>query len=135
MGVFSNVILQEVFQLLTGNSTLMGMVGNRIYDDVPQTDGYPYVVLGELDETEANTDDAAQMGLASLTIHTYSRQPGRKETNDIQKEIVNTLHRAAVSVSGFNFVSIDHEQTQSFKDADGKTRHGITEFNFIITEV
>ena len=74
------------------------------------------------------------MNQVSLTIHVYSRTPGRKETHDIQAAIVNTLHRAELSLSGVGFIFIDHAQSQSFTDADGKTRHGIVEFNILITE-
>lgn len=133
MSVFSNEIIREVYEKLNGDTTLGALVSG-VFDHVPQTQEYPFVAIGELVETEFNNDDAEQMNIASLTIHTYSRKRGRKETHDIQKQITLLLHRASLVASGFNFVSVDHTQSQSFTDADGLTRHGICEFNIIITE-
>ena len=130
---FANTILKQGDTELVGNPTLLAMV-TGVHDHVPQESAYPFVVIGELVETEDNTDDAEEGEQASLTIHSYSRKLGRKETGQIQAEIRSTLHRATLGASSFNFVSIDHTQSQSFTDADGITRHGIVEFNIIITE-
>jgi len=131
--IFGDVIIKEIFDALKGNPTLLALV-TGIFDHVDQEAAYPYVVLGELVETQFDNDDAQRMVSASLTIHSYSREWGRKETHDIQFEITKTLHRAILAASGFDFVSIDHEQSQSFTDADGITRHGIVEFKIIISE-
>ncbi|MCH8172470.1 MAG: DUF3168 domain-containing protein [Proteobacteria bacterium] len=133
MSAFGNAILKEVYTALVGNPTLLALV-QGVFDHVPQDISYPYVAIGELVETEFNDDDAPAGVTASLTVHCYSRKRGRKETHDIQAEIQTALHRATLAASGFNFVSIDHEQSQSFTDADGITRHGIVEFKIIMTE-
>ena len=135
MSIFTNTILEVVYSNLIGNSELMDLVNDAVFDHVPQTQDYPYVNIGELVETEDNTDDQEQGVQASITIHSYSRKQGRKETGDIQEQINKSLHRADLIASGFNFVTIDHVQSQSFTDADGRTRHGIVEFNIIIKEV
>ena len=134
MSIFSNTILREVYEKLTADSALMSLVNDAVYDHVLQTQNYPFIAVGELVENEFNNDDPEQMNEASLTIHTYSRKDGRQEVNEIQERITRVLHRAELSASGFNFISIDHEQSQSFTDADGKTRHGVVEFNISITE-
>ena len=135
MSGFGDAILQQVYEKLAANSSLMSLVSDAVFDHVPQTEGYPFVAIGELVETEWNTDDSERAVQASITIHSYSRALGRKETHDIQAEIMNSLHRASLASAGVRFVSIDHVQSQSFTDADGKTRHGIVEFNIHITEV
>jgi hypothetical protein len=112
----------------------MSLVSDRVFDHVPQEESFPYVAMGELIDTEFNNDDAEQMSSISITIHSYSREWGRKETHNIQERITAVLHRAALSETGFNFVTIDRTQSSSFVDVDGITRHGIVEFNIIITE-
>ena len=134
MSIFSNTILREVYEKLTADSALVSLVNDAVFDDVPQTQDYPFIAIGELVENEFNNDDPEQMNEASLTIHTFSRENGRKEVNEIQERITQLLHRASISASGFNFISIDHEQSQSFTDADGKTRHGVAEFKILISE-
>lgn len=134
MSVFGNQISSQVYDALMANAALLSLV-TGVYDHVPQEEEYPYVVIGELVETPQNTDDVEQMSEASIIIHSYSGEWGRKETHAIQKEIVNSLHRAEMAEPGVEFVNTEHEQSQSFTDSDGITRHGVVEFNIIITEV
>ena len=135
MSVFGDVVIKELFDALVGNPTLLGIgTGVLVFDHVPQETPYPFVAIGELVDTPTDHDDTERMSNMSITIHSYSRQWGRKETHDIQVEITKTLHRANLAVTGFKFVSIDHEQSQSFTDDDGNTRHGIVEFKIIMTE-
>lgn len=133
MSAFGNAILKQVHSALKANANLIALV-RGVFDHVPQSQDYPYVAIGELVETEFNTDDVASAVQASLTVHVYSRKRGRKETHNIQSQIMVALHRATLAQVGFNFISIDHTQSQSFTDSDGITRHGIVEFNIIISE-
>lgn len=137
MSLFSGAIIESVYSKLIGNSTLMGLVNNEVHDHVPQNGEYPFIAIGELFESEMNTDDDKQGSQASLTIHTYSRKKGRDETNTIQAEINRTLHRKENEfiVSGFNFILIDEIDSGSFVDADGITRHGTIELKILISEV
>lgn len=135
MSVFTNQILQQVYEKLTANSSLMSLVNDAVFDHVPQEEVFPFVAIGELIETENNTDDPQQGVQASLNVHSFSRDYGRNVTGQIQLEITNALHRATLTSSGSNFLSIDEVQAQSFIDADGITNHGIIEFNIIVTEV
>ena len=57
MSIFGNSILQAIYEKLTANSSLLGQVSG-VYDHVPQTESFPFVALGEMVETEFNTDDA-----------------------------------------------------------------------------
>lgn len=135
MSLFGNVIIETVYSALIGNSTLMGLVSNSIYDHVPDKEGFPFIAIGELIQTEANTGSPEQQVEASLTLHSYSRYDGRDQTHQIQEEINKTLHRANLVSSGVQFISVDHVQSQSFVDADGITRHGVMEFKILITEI
>jgi len=135
LSLFGNVIIETVYSALIGNSTLMGLVNNSIYDHVPDKEGFPFIAIGELIQTEANTGSPEQQVEASLTLHSYSRYDGRDQTHQIQEEINKTLHRANLVSSGVQFISVDHVQSQSFVDADGITRHGVMEFKILITEI
>jgi len=133
MSLFSETIVGQVLGTLKASAPLVALVSG-VYDHVPQEEVFPYVKIGELVETEQNTDDAEQNAAVSLTIHCYSRHQGRKEVHAIQLEINRALHRAPLAQAGFKFLTIDHVQSQSFTDADGLTRHGVSEFNILITE-
>jgi len=111
-----------------------------VYDNVPQpSDGgsktdYPYITIGE--DVLTVWDTATESGTsASITVHTWSRAKGRKETKDLQGLIYSALHKQALSVSGYQFIGCDWESSQSFLDSDGDTRHGIQTFRILIDEL
>lgn len=131
-------IQNAVFDALSGDSTLAALVSG-IYDNVPQADdsgasaAFPYVVVGDDLITEWDTD--TELGAdATITIHVWSRYRGRKEVKDIQARIYEILHRANITITGYNLVGVDWLQSQSFMDTDGQTRHGVQTFRITIEE-
>lgn len=106
---------------------LNGVISVPVYDFVPQDTEYPYVTIGE--DTALAWDTNTETGLeATLTIHTWTRDRGRKATKEIQKEIYDILHRATFGVSGGDMVGIDFEFSETLLDPDGHTHHGIQRF-------
>jgi hypothetical protein len=43
-------------------------------------------------------------------------------------DIYDSLHRASLTVTGYDVVGIDQELSETFIDADGLTRHGVQRF-------
>lgn len=110
-----------------------------VYDNAPQQSdsakGFPYVTIGEDVINEWDTDTELG-GNPVVTIHTWSRYRGRKETKEIQAEIYDALHRAEdLSYAGFAFITIDFLSAESFMDTDGLTRHGVSTFRVYIEEI
>lgn len=124
---FETTLQQAVYDALTGHAPLTAPV----YDNVPQGAAFPYVVVGEDSINEWDTDSETG-ALASVVVHTWSRGRGRKETKELQGHIYDALHRATLTGSGYNFVTIDLTSSESFLDPDGLTRHGVQSFNAII---
>jgi hypothetical protein len=108
-----------------------------VFDDVPQSDdssAFPYVTIGEDALTSSDTDTEL-MQRASITIHTWTRERGRRQCKLIQGEIYNSLNRANLTAAGYKFITITGEDSISFYDPDGFTRHGVQTFNLLIEEV
>ena len=135
---FGNGIQSAVYGALTDSTALMSEVVG-VYDNVPQavdsgvSTSFPYVTIGEDVITEWNTDDS-QGCVGSITIHTWSRAKGRKETKAIQGLIRAALARQELTVTGFTFVTVEYEGEQSFLDADGETRHGVSTFRITLDQ-
>ena len=114
---------------LTGDATLQGLIGNpaRVYDHVPQDSVFPYVKIGDdtLVAFDTKTEEGAE---ATLTIHTWSRYRGKKETLDIMKAIGDVLDNASLSVVGHTLVLLLQEFQQTLEDPDGFTKHGVQRF-------
>lgn len=126
-------IQSAVFTKLNANLTV------PVYDNAPQVvdaaEGFPYVTIGEDTINEWDTDDTIG-GNVTVTIHTWSRYPGRKETKEIQSEVDAALNRATdLTYAGYHFLGCDHISSDSFLDADGLTRHGVQSFRIYIERV
>jgi hypothetical protein len=135
---FENAIQVAIYQTLSSDSTLMASV-TGVYDTAPQAldagaaDNFPYVTIGEDTHIEWDTD--TELGAdVTVTIHVWSRDRGRKETKTIQGLIYGLLHRASLSISGYNLVGVDWLQSDSFLDTDGLTRHGVQTFRITVEE-
>ena len=131
MSGFETGIQKAIYDALIADSLLQNIVYNRIYDDVPQTTDYPYVTLGEDISTDESTDDGIRR-ISSVVIHIWSRFRGREEVKSIQDRIERILNRAELTIADYEFVGIHIEQTDSFLDQDGLTRHGTMSFRTII---
>lgn len=130
---FETILQQAVYSEMAGNAPLVAAV-TGIYDNVPQTTAYPYVVIGE--DTVTNWDTDTELGTnCTCVIHTWSRSRGKKETKEIQGLIYAALHRASLTASGYNMIDIQFESSDSFLDVDGLTRHGITNYRVLIQEL
>lgn len=111
-----------------------------VYDDVPQSDNsgnpasFPYVVIGEDIHTNIDTD-LELMNQVSITVHSWSRVAGRTQIKTIQGAVKDALHRANLSHTGYKFITITEDGSQSFLDVDGHTRHGVQTFNLLIEKV
>ncbi len=118
MTVFAWPLQVAVFQAL---DTALSV---PVYDAVPDNEPYPYVVIGNATQNEWDTD--ADIGYEiTLQVHAWSDYRGMDELKTLQAAIHGALHRAELSVTGYNVITAEVEQSQSMLDGDGVTRHGV----------
>ena len=120
---------QAVYSALTGDPAVQGLLGNpaRVFDHVPQGSAFPYLVIGEVSVTPFDTKTEAGLD-QRLTIHTWSRYRGRKETKDIMAAVLAVLDGQSLAVSGHTLVLLGFEFATAVVDDDGLTRHGVQRF-------
>ena len=110
-----------------------------VYDHVPQdadpsdNSAFPYVTIGEDDFNAWDTDDSVGYDV-QLTIHVWSRLRGRTQTKQIQQAIYNSLNRSVLTVTNYDFISIDFTFADSAMEPDGITRHGVIRFRCLLDE-
>jgi len=125
----SLLIQTKVFGILT-----TGLTPIVVYDAVPQdTVAFPYVTIGDDTFNPFDGDDFTGFD-STLTIHTWSRTDGKAETKTIQGQIYDLLHRANLTILGYNVITIDQVFEDSFTDTDGLTRHGVQRYRILITK-
>ena len=122
-------VQQAVYGALIGDATVQGLLGSsaRVYDHVPQGSPFPYLVIGAV--SAAPFDTKTESGLdQTLTIHTWSRYRGLKETKDVMAAVLAVLDGQSLAVSGHTLVLLRFEFATTVIDNDGLTRHGVQRF-------
>lgn len=128
---FETVAQEMVFTALNGNVTA------GVYDDVPYLpagmprESFPYVVIGDDSTVAWDTDDTLGKEV-TIGIDIWSRSAGFKETKSIMGEIYDILNRGALSKVGYNVVDCLCEFSETLRDPDGETRHGVMRFKLTI---
>jgi hypothetical protein len=123
-------IQQALYNRLSTDADIITYVADRIYDDVPQKTDYPYIVIGEGDSVDFDSDTFTGSE-ATLIIHTWSRYSGRLETKAIQTAIYNALHRYPLILTDGLVIDNFIEYADSALEPDGETRHGVQRLRII----
>jgi hypothetical protein len=109
-------------------------IATGVFDHVPQGATFPYVVIGDDLASAVDTDDTLNADHV-VTVHTWSRYRGQKETKQLQQAVYAALHRGALTVASAVYVDCQAETQESFLDDDGLTRHGVQRFRVLLDEV
>lgn len=122
-------IQKALYQALTG-------LGLTVYDSAPQAkDGgslanWPYVEVGFI--SLAPFDTANSTGFDGVArIHTRSRSGSMAEAKRIQGEIYERLHRGALSVDGYQTVTMQRELSRCDRMSDASF-HGVCEYRLML---
>lgn len=115
-------IQAAIYARLTGDATLTGLV-TGVFDDVPEKQAHPYVVLGEAIETPRNWHGGFGREVVE-TLHVWSRSRGFSQGLAIAQRITTLLdHQPMTLAGGHLVVSVRHELTQTLRDPDPEIRH------------
>lgn len=129
---FELAVQSAIYTALINHSPLMSLATGGVLDDVEQDKAdFPYVTIGEAQHNDWSTNTESGHAVTCV-IHTWSRQPGRREIKLIQGAIYDALHRATLTDSGAEFIDCLFVMSESFLDPDGITRHGVQQFKLLI---
>lgn len=123
-------IQKAVYEVLSNDSEIKKKV-KGVYDDTPQNEKYPYIVIG--DDTINKWDTDTELGFnTTLTIHSWSRKAGKKEIKEVMDLIYTALHRAEINIDTLHLVTCECEFMETFTDSDRITRRGVQRFRIIV---
>lgn len=105
-------------------------VGNIIYDRVPRDVVTPYISIGQ---SQVNSDDAECIDGFEVfqQVDVWSTKPGFEECKALGEKVRAALHRKEILIDGLPF-EIEHQFTNTFRDSDGLTSHGVLSFRVLI---
>lgn len=124
-----------LYQRLHGDATLLALATGGVYDEVPQSTPYPYIVIGEA--TEVPDDTLTERGKdTTVTIHVWSKAPGNKQTLQIIERLDELLDNQSLTVNGWNAWRVQNEFVEVLREnTDGTLyRHGVPRYRITLTE-
>jgi hypothetical protein len=110
---------------------LSSIISYPVFDGAPQDQAMPFVDLGESVITEYDADGRDGFSVL-ITVHAWSAKLGRYECKQMLDAIYRALHRAELSVAGYNCTGVDYVTSRVMKDSDGVTSHGVIQFRILL---
>lgn len=127
-GSAKKAVINSVYDLLTGDATLMNQV-EAVLTTVASGQAYPYVTINDITESSWGTLTYEGRRL-TLTIHTYSTHENPEEVIDVQSRLQELLHRReSLSISGWSFEGSRIAADEAvLEENDGDLYHGISPY-------
>jgi len=131
-------VQKALFTRLNSTTALKALV-TGIYDDVPQGQSFPYVVIGE-DTSSPWYSKTTEGHEVVTTIHTWSSYRGFKQVKSIHNEIVKAITgKAFENTEGYAFMSLRMDFEEVFSEEDGihtqSIRHGVIRFRIHVQQL
>lgn len=118
-----------VLARLLADLDLAELVGDRVYDEVPEGTPKPYISIGDAVETPDN-ELAAFGSRVAHSLHVWSAYGGYAESLGIVARLMRLLDHQPLTVPGRGVVAVRHEQTVTMRDPDPDVRHVVVRFAF-----
>ena len=118
---------KAIVAALQAEPVLMAAIGGRIKQQASAGETYPYVNVGETQTLPLRAGCVTAFEIF-VTLHVWSDQPSFAEVKTISGLIATALDGADLAVSGHHLVSLQHRDTRTLRDPDGKSRHGVVTF-------
>ena len=123
---------KSIYAKLNADSTIKTTYSATVHDHVSSGTAFPYVVIGEETLIDDSSSKDIDFNEFTLTIHTFSRNRGRKEAKQIMARIYTLLHKASLTVTGANHINTRFEYSDVVREQDGLTYHGVQRFRTIL---
>jgi hypothetical protein len=130
MASSANALQAAIHTRLTGDATLVGMIGTgSVFDRRVTGKPMPYLVLAEI----VTRDFAPGNEEHEIKIEAWSDADGRKQSQDIAARVRTLLDGEDLSLAGFSLVNLVHTSTRARREI--KTRAQVAEMTFrVVTE-
>jgi hypothetical protein len=131
-------VQKALYDALKADSTFMNLINNKLYDEPETNEDYPYVTIGEGQETTANR--LSMRGYDNLVIFNIFTKPhglGFYPAKQINAEMVRVLDHKKFTLENYVMVICKYENAIPNRDGDTRILHSrfrvITHSNELIT--
>ncbi|MEU7617187.1 DUF3168 domain-containing protein [Micromonospora rifamycinica] len=113
-----------LYTALRGSTAITGLLGDRVYDHVPEPAEHPYLVIGEAVEEPDNVHGGFGRQ-ADITLHLWDVAEGFTGPTEVVDALVELLdhQRDALDIAGHRVVSIRFLDARTLRDPDPRIRH------------
>lgn len=119
---------------LKATGAVTALVGQRIYDRVPDHPTFPYISLGPDDVLSDDADCVTGFEI-TVQIDCWSRAVGFPEVKRVADEVRTALHGHDFSLATNAAVLFEHRITRTFRDPDGLTNHAAMTFESFVQKL
>lgn len=108
-----------IYNALKADTTFMNAIGNRLFDEAPTNEVFPYVTIGDMVETRDNAfGNPGFEVLAEMHIYTKPGMLGFKPSKQIASYMNNVLNLKVLPLATLKMVQIYYEASDSERDED-----------------
>lgn len=115
---------------LVADAGVHALVADRIYDRVSEGVTFPYIQIGDAVVLAFDAQGLRGQEI-NVSLHAWSRKPGRVECRQIMAAIYIALHWHNLSLSSGALVLCRESGRRDMDDPDGVTSHGVIDFTII----
>lgn len=126
-------VVKAMIAALKAAPGIAGLVGPRIYTDVPQDEPFPYIVVSLTSEPFAANDFSGQTHL--VRAQAFSREATIEECLRLRAAVMDTLDRkeGRLILDAGMLVKCEYSGgDRPFIEDDGKTWQSVAEFEVIV---
>jgi len=129
---------QALYNRLTGDATLAGMV-TGVFDYVPETQTFPYIVIGEFTEAPDHTFTEERRNVTG-TLHVWSDKKSDMELLEIVDRLTTLLDHNEFPVTGWKMdasevMSVLTVRERLRQDFDDSKRQAVVNVMFTMEKV
>lgn len=107
----------------------------KLFDDHPENEPFPYVTMGEIRAQDWSDKSEDGMEVYS-TLHIWSQYHGRKQADTMADAILQALTSSPLDLGSDFRAALDVLDSYNLiVDMDGKTRHGILRFKYLVEQL
>ncbi|ADU30363.1 DUF3168 domain-containing protein [Evansella cellulosilytica] len=121
---------QAVFRCLKADNELRNSV-TGVYDYVPDSTEFPYIVLGRVYSTPAPKTKTSEGETIEVTLDVWSTYKGKKETSDIVNLIKSALLSEEFEIDEADVIDQEIKSIEILEE-DNELFHGTVVFEIIL---
>lgn len=117
----------------TADTLLLSLV-TGVFDQAPENQPFPYLVVGEATEVPSNTFGRRGRE-ATVTNHVWSQARTTGEATAIIARLNQLFHRKSLgALNGYMNILCLYDMQQVFPDRDGISIHGVVRYRLLSEE-